>query len=589
MEKRRCYNCMEEMDLSISPICPHCGYNQEEPKEKTYYLDPGTVLDDKYVLGRAIACGGYGIVYVAWDKHLMKKIAIKEYFPQDCATRLEGTCEVCALDGEKSYQFEGGLRFTVEEARKLARIGHLEGVVHVKDSLIYNCTVYLVMEFIEGITLKDIIKVNGCMPYQKAARMVMPILKSLEEVHREGIIHRDIAPDNIIQTNDGRLKLIDFGAAIQLTASSEKPVIMKPGFAPIEQYSADGVQGSYTDVYAFGAVLYYMITGKIPVPSDERMQGKELKTLRELGFDVPEEFENVLMYAMTVEPECRIQTAGELYEMLHEVVGEGESEEIVQIVPEKEHVKFGKKWKIVISVCTVVAISVIVLLLTLSSKNSVSNGLVIPSFKGMTISEVYKTAEGLGIKESQITVKKFLDADMDNDGKVIRQDVDEGYKIEDSEKDEFKLVVTVGVYDKDADKLAEKKIKVPDLKGMTARQAERLLKERGFMNYSENKKGAYSNEYEEGLICEQSVSAGKIISADTKISFTVSKGERPTTTAAPTTRRAVTVPPTTNPPTTKPPVTKPPTTTASEPEWSEGGWEEDIWNDNNYTGMNEGF
>lgn len=579
MEKHRCYNCMEEMDLSISPLCPHCGYNQEEPKEQPYYLDPETVIDDKYVIGRAIACGGYGIVYVAWDKHLMKKIAIKEFFPQDCATRLDGTCEVCALDGEKSYQFEEGLRFTADEACKLAKLSHLEGVVHVKDSLIYNCTVYLIMEFIDGITLKEIIMNDGCIPYEKATRTVMPVLKSLDEVHKNGIIHRDIAPDNIIRTDDGKLKLIDFGAAVR-SVSSEKPVIMKPGFAPIEQYSADGVQGPYTDVYAFAAVLYYMITGKTPTPSDKRLQGEELKTFAELGIDVPEEFENILMYALTVEPSYRVQTAGELYEMLHEVVGDEEVSEEPIIRPEKEPFRLSKKWKIAIAASVFIAVSIIVLIFTVNSNNSVSDGFVVPSFKGMSENEVFKEVEELGLKDSQVDINKFPDANKDNDGKVIRQDVEAGSKIEDSKKSQFRMTITIGVYDKDAGILAEKKIEVPDLKGMTVKQAERLLKDKGFMKYSADKDRVYSNEYDEGLICGQSVKPGKTVSADTKISYSVSKGERPTTTRPVITTSPPTRAPSTTAPTTKAPTTeaKVPTTNAvtiDEPDWQDGDYEFD--------------
>ena len=261
MSKTRCMGCMQEYDDGVN-VCPYCGYVKGTPVKEKYHLIPGTVLKNRYLVGQSIGFGGFGITYIGWDKLLEKKVAIKEYLPSEFATRMEGTTVVSAYDGEKTRQYESGLTRFIDEAQRLAKLNHLDGIVHIFDSFSENCTAYIVMEYLSGETLKSILKTRDKLSYQEAIDIAIPLLNSLEEVHKKGIIHRDIAPDNIMITDDGRVKLIDFGAARYATTVHSKSlsVVLKPGYAPEEQYRSHGNQKSYP-----AALLCLKDCGKSPV------------------------------------------------------------------------------------------------------------------------------------------------------------------------------------------------------------------------------------------------------------------------------------------------------------------------------------
>ena len=226
---KRCMGCMEYYGDEFD-ICPHCGYIEGTPPEEAIHMEPGTLLHDRYIIGRVLGFGGFGVTYIGWDGKLEQKVAVKEYLPGEFSTRMPGQSTITVFNGEKGEQFRDGLEKFVDEAKRLARFQNEPGVVKIFDSFYENETAYIIMEYLDGETLTERLAREKTIPEDEAVDMLMPVMRSLEAVHGEGILHRDIAPDNIFFTKDGEVKLIDFGASRYATTSHSRSltVIIKP-------------------------------------------------------------------------------------------------------------------------------------------------------------------------------------------------------------------------------------------------------------------------------------------------------------------------------------------------------------------------
>ena len=516
----KCYACMGDFDDNIS-ICPHCGYEQTTAKAEEYHLDPGTCLENRYLIGKVIGSGGFGVTYVAWDNVLSKKVAVKEYFPSEFATRMVGTTEVCSYDGEKSYQFEAGLKSFVDEALRLAKLNQLDGIVHIYDSFVENCTAYIIMEFVDGVTLKDLLKQNGPLPYQDVIGFVVPVLNALEEVHKEGIIHRDIAPDNI-KIHGDKVTLLDFGAARNATTVHSKSlsVIVKPGYAPEEQYRSHGAQGPWTDVYAMAAVMYHLITGKLPDESVERNVKDELKTPSELGFDIPEPLENAIMNALNVKAEYRIQTAKEFADALTGAV----VLERVKIENKPAPVeKMPKKFKIAMAIGGVIAVVLMaVILLTTNNFHTFSaEGNRIPDLKGLEEKEVVVQLKEVGLNKNNYQIVGIEEVE-GQENKIVWQSIEPHERIGKDYKTmliELKLgKAQVVEEDEESDEAI-----MPSLQAMNKNEAIQAMETAGFTNYTFSTR--VTNQTREGLVCDQSLSSGETVKKDTLITIYIAKNE----------------------------------------------------------------
>ena len=310
------------------------GYDLNSKKQNSRCLAVNTILEGKYLVGPVLGQGGFGITYVGYDLNMETKIAIKEYFPVELVSRDTTTMHgdrVLSLSGEKSVTYKAGLKKYVAEAQNVSQFSEIPGVVSVKDFFYANETTYIVMEFIDGISLKDYLKEKGGrLSEEETLEIMKPVLEALVQVHKAGIIHRDISPDNIMLTfKDGNahnkideVKLIDFGAARMTEKNDQKSltIILKHGYAPEEQYRTHGEQGAWTDVYALCAVLYRMLTGKTPVPAMDRMFKDDLKTLEQCGVKVNENTADAILKGLAVKKEDRIQNVKELISALYEGV-----------------------------------------------------------------------------------------------------------------------------------------------------------------------------------------------------------------------------------------------------------------------------
>ena len=313
--KKICPDCFRE--IGNYDICPHCGFYLPSDKRELYHLPLGTVLDHRYILGRVVGFGGFGITYKAYDTKLSIPVAIKEFYPSGLVTRSPGACALIVFSGneEKEKAFRSSYNRFIEEARTMAKFREHPHIVNVFGYFPANNTAYIVMEFLDGINLKEYIEAQGGkMSYEDTVAVINPIMDALEAIHKEKIIHRDISPDNIFITVDNKVKLMDFGAARLSSGESESTltVVLKPGYAPPEQYQTKSKQGPWTDIYALGATIYKALTGGVPDESTDRVVNDELKKPSLMGVKLPLNAEKSVMKAMALKPGLRFQKISEM-------------------------------------------------------------------------------------------------------------------------------------------------------------------------------------------------------------------------------------------------------------------------------------
>ena len=284
-------------------------------------LQAGEMLNKKYRIERVLGEGGFGITYLARDTVLDMNVAVKEYFPTGYATRDVGrTNKVVAFTGEKGEEYDRGKQRFLREARTLARLTGLQGIVGIHDFFEENGTAYIVMEYLNGVTLRRYLEQmpGGKISLERALELLRPVISSLIKVHEQGLIHRDISPDNIMVMNGKEVKLLDFGTAREVVAGPKSmSVMLKPGYAPEEQYRSHGGQGTWTDVYAVSGTIYRCITGERPVEAPDRIRKDTIRKPSEMGVSIPEETEKVLMQGLAIYSENRIQDMQVLYEGLY--------------------------------------------------------------------------------------------------------------------------------------------------------------------------------------------------------------------------------------------------------------------------------
>ena len=301
---KRCNCCFEQYD-SVFEICPHCGYVEGDAANELYHLYPGTRLHERYIVGQTLGFGGFGITYKAWDENLKTVIAIKEYYPSGLVNRVPGARDVTIFTGNRLKEYNHGLMRFLDEARSMARFNSHKNIINVFEYFEENNTAYIVMEYLEGTTLNDFLKYNK-IDVDSCIDIINKVSSALKDIHKVGIVHRDVSPDNIFLCTNNSVKLIDFGAA-RFSRDEEKlmTIILKPGFAPPEQYEKVNVQGPWTDIYALGATLYYMITGIKPEESTNRKIEDILVRPNEIDPNIPEYVSNTVMQAMALDKHMR--------------------------------------------------------------------------------------------------------------------------------------------------------------------------------------------------------------------------------------------------------------------------------------------
>ena len=359
-----CMGCMREKGEGIKK-CLRCGYVEGSPYLPSY-LAPKTMLQERYLVGKVLSYNGMGATYIALDTIENVRVKIREYLPENLATRDKGNPEV-KINAGSEIQFKSLKMDYIDLAKKLVKLGSLSEVEHVKGIFEANGTVYVVYEYIEGMTLSEFFKKNGgYLSWEDTKQLFMPLLSCVSAIHTSELIHRGISPDTIMVDRSGNLKLTCFEIAPARTARSEIIAQLYPGYTAPEQYTSSAWQGTYTDVYALAATIYRSLTGTMPVEASSRISNDNLVAASSLNSSIPKNVSNALASAMALSPEKRTESVAAFMSQLSEVLDFGDTptaDADVQVKPEPEKKKMKESTKYSIIAAAIAAPILIVIII----------------------------------------------------------------------------------------------------------------------------------------------------------------------------------------------------------------------------------
>lgn len=314
-----CWNCMQ--DRGSSDKCVHCGFDMAEYSVKPHHLEPLTILNGRYLLGKVLGEGGFGITYSAMDLIEEKRVAIKELFISEILARKNTRTILVANDPDGQRYYNECKNKFAQEARLLQEMKNKSGIVDIYNYFEENNTAYIVMEYLEGEDIRTILKNNGGkLSFAETYDLLRSVMQTLIELHEAGIYHRDISPDNIRRLPDGRIKLMDFGGAKYIVNPERSVYIaLKHGYAPPEQYMTSYKVGPWMDVYALAATFYRCVCGKPPRRATERRPDNDIEDPRSLDPSISKKGSKVLMKGLALKTEDRYLDVREFYHELKKV------------------------------------------------------------------------------------------------------------------------------------------------------------------------------------------------------------------------------------------------------------------------------
>lgn len=276
-------------------------------------LKKDSILKDRYRIIKKLGQGGFGVTYLAIDSGIEQYVVLKECFPLHLTERDDTLGYIKLIHKENTPLFEKELKKFLDEARRMAKLQHISEIAKVLGYFKENNTAYIVMEYVKGTNFRTFIEnMDEPFTFEKGRDFLLPIIRALNEVHKKGLIHRDLTPENILIKEDRSIKVIDFGASREFVDDKTKTILVKSGYAPLEQYSKKEKQGPWTDVYGICAVFYEMLTGAAPQDSLSRMESDELYPPSMYGAEITVEQENVLMKGLSQNYQQRYQSMKQL-------------------------------------------------------------------------------------------------------------------------------------------------------------------------------------------------------------------------------------------------------------------------------------
>lgn len=551
-----CLKCMSV--LNDDRECPKCHFEQTRYTPPPRCLRPATMLADRYAVGCVIGEGSFGITYIGWDSLLELRVAIKEFFPSNMVSRdtIRGeNNEVYVYSDIDNDEYRESIEKFYEEAKTLSQFNECEGIVSVRDFFYANNTAYMVMNYVEGKSLKEVIHNDGKMSASYVLDTIRPILDSLKDVHSTGLVHRDISPDNILVGNEGKLVLIDFGSARirNVEIYRDLTVTYKRGYSPEEQYRADGIQGPWSDIYAICATMYYMMTGEMPVEAVKRLISDNIMTENRLaGTDISKEQAAAIYKGMAV-------NAGNRYQNIDSLINDLYVESSVNVnndvpvnntrVKVKEHIyklRLMFIFLIILSIGAYVIVRAGIGSGTGKSRTDSDNiqiahtdipqteysgtvaetepttepafeptetpapaTYVMASFKNKTKNEVKEIINSYEDDMLKVSYRKMYN-DKVKKGHVIKQSISKGAECQPGVGKELILYISKG----------PKPVKVPSVTGMDYNAAILKLNK---SNIKTDIRWIYSDKTK-GTVVDQSIVAGSSVDKNSSVTLTVSKG-----------------------------------------------------------------
>lgn len=503
-----CMSCMHE--IGSEKKCPYCGYYADSA-QITPYLPVRTVIANRYLVGKILEYNGEGATYIGWDITEKKPVKIREFIPDSFTIRTSSELTLQIMKGGEAAFSE--LRQSFEELwSKLARFKGLNGLIAVNEVVRDYGTSYAIYDHFEGISLRDFLlrSKTGYLPWDKARQILMPVLSTLGTLHNAGIIHRGISPSTLILGTDGKIKISGFCIGAARTARSDLNSQLFDGYSAIEQYGFDGQQGTWTDIYAFTAVLYRTLIGSDPIPAKERVTNDRLMVPGKFAEALPAYVINGLINGLQILPDDRTRTVDQLRAELSAspvaTAASGQYQRTgVQPAPSGESgnsapEEGGKKLPVTLitaAACVLAGLLIFVVLaltvfkdnihFTIGSNNGGNNAAVtecepiaVPEFKGRSY---------VDISSNPVFTSKFTFAEPEL---VYSDDVAEGYVIDQSVAadtlvqpgTEIKLYVSKG----------KEVIVLPDVEGTNYEEAEKRLTEIGFeVERHDTSEGSYAD------------------------------------------------------------------------------------------------
>ncbi|MBQ1440486.1 MAG: PASTA domain-containing protein [Clostridia bacterium] len=310
--KGLCLGCMNNKGDAMQ--CPKCGYVDGTPQVLPY-LEPGTLLKEKYIVGKHLRANGEGVTYIGFDVTTNKKVTVREYLPKTLCSRVKDDDNIIIASGNKLV-YQDYLQDFMEIGRALVKLSSLPSTVPVIDMFEANKTAYIVYEFVDGKPLDEIVKRARRFTWEEARPLFLPLISTVNSAHSIGLVHFGISPENIIMTRSGTLKLQGFGSPDAHLAETELTPEFYEGFSAIEQYSLERKKGKWTDVYAMCAVLFYVLTGKRPPDAVSRSYEPRLNMPADVAQNIPTHVVTALAGGLQVNIESRTHSMEELKNQL---------------------------------------------------------------------------------------------------------------------------------------------------------------------------------------------------------------------------------------------------------------------------------
>lgn len=578
--RRLCLGCMNELDENGN--CSNCSYGNDVPRVQPY-LAPGTILDNRYLIGRLLTYNGEGASYISYDNIAHEKVVVREYFPDTFCTRSRNSDSVTVnpdcLAKYKTYMSE-----FAEVNKTLSRLRTLQNIQPAIDMFAQNNTTYAIYPYVEGLSLKKFLQSNsGRLSWEHVKKMFPPVFTTLSLAHNAGVIHRGISPENIIVTVKGELKICGFCISAIRTSNSELTPELYSGYAAPEQYSSLEWQGAWTDVYAISAVLYRILTGCVPTEAYRRIGNDDLIEPIRINPDIPPEISRIIMKGMAVRSEDRIQSITELVTKLFDQPQYIEHEKgATQTIPVQRNDAQGQEYEpdeqtdekekaktvaVVALAAALVLLAIILLVIMLSGGNndddskkklpdskvytppvtqtpavttpitddsmvvmttttqqSFGEGALVPDLVGLRYEAVKDTISG----SFTITLEEVYDDPTYQKGYIVRQSIEPDVEFDPQSMPELVLSISMG----------PSRIQVPKYAGVGKDAYIKTLTEAGI---TYELKTMYSNNVAKDIVCLTSIVPGETINVQNKEVLTVyiSQGPDPATT---TTTESTTAP-----------------------------------------------